>query len=274
MKRTVISILILTGLLALTGTDVFGQNLVILHTNDTHSQIEEIRSGKGAGTGGVHRRAEYFDQVRAENENVLILDAGDFSQGTPYFTIFKGDIEIELMNALGYEVACIGNHEFDNGVAELARRLRNADFTVVCCNYDFSGTALDGIIQPYTIEEKAGKKIGIIGVITELTTLVSAKNIEGMKYMDAFETVNKWAKHLKEDEDCDLVIVLSHLGYSGKKSDIALAEASHDIDIIIGGHSHTFLKSERTYQNLDGRDVIVTQAGAQGEWIGRFDISW
>ncbi len=264
----------MTALLAFGCMNAFGQKLVILHTNDTHSQIEEIRSGKGAGTGGVHRRAEFFDQVRAENENVLVVDAGDFSQGTPYFTIFKGDIEIELMNALGYEVTCLGNHEFDNGVAELARRLRNADFQVVCSNYDFTGTPLEGLVKPYTIVEKAGKKIGIIGVITELTTLVSAKNIEGMKYSDAFETVNKWAEFLKEDEDCDLVIVLSHLGYGGKNSDIELAESSHDIDIIIGGHSHTFLKEAKTYKNLDGRNVIITQVGGQGEWIGRFDINW
>ncbi len=251
---------------------VSAQDLVILHTNDSHSQIETVRSGKGAGLGGIHRRAEYFEQVRNENKDVLILDAGDFSQGTPYFTIFKGDLEVELMNELGYDVTAIGNHEFDNGIAELARRLRNADFQVVCANYDFSATELKDIIKPYVIVEKAGKKIGIIGLITELTTLVSKNNIEGMIFMDPIETANEFAEYLKDEAGCDLVIALTHLGYYDGKSDIKLAQNSKDIDIIIGGHSHTFLKSEKIYQNLNGNDVVVVQAGAHGEYVGRFDI--
>lgn len=252
-------------------------HLVILHTNDTHSQIEEIRTGRGAGTGGVHRRAEYFDRITGQygKDNVLLLDAGDFDQGTPYFTVFKGDLEIELMNALGYEVAALGNHEFDNGVDELARRLAKADFITVCANYDFKGTALENIVKPYTIVHKAGKKIGIVGLITNLGTLVSKQNLEGMVFMDPFDAADKWAAYLKNEEKCDIVIALTHVGYSGypnQVSDVELAKASENIDIIVGGHSHTFLKSEKIYRNRNGKDVIILQAGAQGEYVGRLDL--
>lgn len=255
------------------------QDLVILHTNDTHSQIEEIRTGKGAGTGGVHRRAEYFQQVLSQygKDHVLILDAGDYNQGTPYFTVFNGDLEIEVMNALGYDVVAIGNHEYDNGVDELARRLSKAEFRTVCANYDFSGTALDRYVKPYVIVKKAGKKIGIFGLTTSLRTLVARQNLHGIVYMDAFATADKWAEYLKKVEKCDLVIALTHLGYSGypdQANDVALAKDSENIDIIVGGHSHTFLKSDRVYKNRVGRDVVVVQAGAQGEWVGRFDIDF
>ncbi len=178
------------------------------------------------------------------------------------------------MNELGYDVSAIGNHEFDNGIAELARRLRNADFQVVCANYDFSDTELKELIKPYVIVEKAGKKIGIIGLITELTNLVSKNNIKGMIHLDPIETANKWAGYLKKKEGCDMVIVLSHLGYYDGDSDVKLARNSKNIDIIIGGHSHTFLKSEKIYQNLDGKDVVIVQAGAHGEYVGRLDIGF
>ena len=252
---------------------------MILHTNDSHSQIEEVRTGKGAGTGGVHRRAEYFHQVLSQygKDHVLIVDAGDYNQGTPYFTVFNGDLEMEVMNSLGYEVVAIGNHEYDNGVDELARRLSKARFQTVCANYDFSGTALEPLVKPYVIVEKAGKKIGIFGLTVPLRTLVARQNLKGIVYMDAFASADKWADYLKNVEKCDLVIALTHLGYSGypdQANDVALAKDSENIDIIIGGHSHTFLKTDRVYKNRVGRDVVVVQAGAQGEWVGRFDIDF
>ncbi len=255
------------------------QDLVILHTNDTHSQIEEVRTGKGAGTGGIHRRAEYFHQVLSQygKDHVLIVDAGDYNQGTPYFTVFGGDLEMELMNSLGYEVAAIGNHEYDNGVDELARRLSKAEFQTVCANYDFSGTALEDLVVPYVIVEKAGRKIGIFGLTTSLRTLVARQNLKGVVYMDAFAAADKWADYLKNTEKCDLVIALTHVGYSGypdQVCDINLAKESENIDIIIGGHSHTFLKSARVWPNRNGKDVVVVQAGAQGEWVGRLDITF
>lgn len=270
------NILLVSVLLLLCGT-LYSQNLVILHTNDTHSQIEPIRVGKGNGAGGIHRRAEYFNQVKAENENVLILDAGDYNQGTPYFTVFNGDLEIQLMNALGYEVVGIGNHEFDNGIEELARRLSKATFKTVCANYDFSGTPLEDLVEPYVIVNKGGKKIGIIGLTINVKTLVSAQNREGIVYNDVYDVANKLAKQLKNEDKCDLVIALTHIGYSAypnQVSDISLAENTSNIDIIIGGHSHTFLKSERIYKNKAGENVVVLQAGAQGEYVGRLDLEF
>lgn len=262
---------------SVTVSAVSAQDLVILHTNDTHSQIEEIRTGKGAGTGGVHRRAEYFSRIRSEHDNVLVLDAGDYNQGTPYFTVFGGDLEMELMNSLGYDVVALGNHEFDNGVDELARRLSSAKFQTVCANYDFSGTPLEEYVKPYAIVYKAGKKIGIFGLLANLKSLVSKQNTEGIVYMDPFETADKWADYLKNVEKCDLVIALSHLGYSGypnQPCDINLAKRSENIDIIIGGHSHTFLKSAKVYPNRAGKDVVIVQAGCQGEYVGRLDIDF
>lgn len=256
------------------------KELVILHTNDTHSQIETIRTGYGKGRGGVDRRAEYIDQVRKDNRNVLLLDGGDWDQGTPYFTVFKGDMEIELMNAMGYDVACLGNHEFDNGQQELARRLAMAEFDVVCANYDFSKSpsGLDKYVKPYVIINRGGLKIGIFGLLCNIKSVVSARSRDALEYKDPVEVSNELAKMLKVDEKCDLVIALSHLGYSAQNpkaaSDINLAKNTRNVDIIVGGHSHTFLKSEKIYQNLDGKDVIILQAGAQGEYVGRLDLKF
>jgi 5'-nucleotidase len=252
------------------------QDLVILHTNDTHSQIEPIRVGKGKGLGGVSRRGEYFDKVKSENKNVLIFDAGDYNQGTPYFTVFRGALEVEIMNQLGYTAVALGNHEFDNGVEELSGRLKKAKFPTVCANVDFSNTPLEGVVKPYIIIRKGGRKIGVFGLILNLDNLVSKKCREGIVVKDGFETANKVAKMLKEEKKCDLVIALTHIGYSSRNpkvlSDFRLAEHSKNIDIIIGGHSHTFLVTEKIFKNLDNKDVIVLQDGASGEYVGRLDI--
>lgn len=257
--------------------DANARKLVILHTNDTHSQIEVVRSGKGIGKGGVHQRAEFFAKIKAENENVLILDAGDYNQGTPYFTVFKGDLEVQVMNELGYEVVTLGNHEFDNGLDELARRLRNAKYTTVCANYDFTDTPLKDIIKPYVVIERGGLKIGIFGITTDLKTLVAKQNIKGMVYEDAYEVTDAMALKLRKELGCDLVIALTHIGYSGypnQLSDINLAQKTENVDIIIGGHSHTFLKSEKIYKNRAGKDVVIVQAGAQGEYVGQLEIEY
>ena len=257
--------------------DANARKLVILHTNDTHSQIEEIRSGNGIGKGGVHQRAEFFARIKAENENVLILDAGDYNQGTPYFTIFKGDLEVQVMNELGYEVVTLGNHEFDNGLDELARRLKNARYTTVCANYDFTDTPLRDIVKPYVIIERGGLKIGIFGINTDLKTLVAKQNVKGMVYKDAYQVTDATALKLRNELGCDLVIALTHIGYSGypdQLSDINLAQKTENVDIIIGGHSHTFLKSEKIYKNRAGKDVVIVQAGAQGEYVGQLEIEY
>lgn len=254
------------------------RHLVILHTNDTHSQIEPVRVGRDRDKGGVERRLQYINSVRekAGRRNVLLLDAGDYNQGTPYFTVAKGDLEIELMNALGYDVATLGNHEFDNGQEELARRLSSAEFVTVTCNYDFSGSVLKDYIKPYTIIRRAGLKIGIVGATSYLEGVVLKSHLEGLVRLDAISEVNKWAAWLKHKKNCDLVILLSHFGHQGGSmehpSDILMAQNSNDIDIIIGGHSHTFLKDAVEIENLAGRKVVITQCGGQGVIVGRMDI--
>ena len=238
---------------------------VILHTNDVHGSI--------AGYANV---AELRNEYEAAGADVILVDAGDFSQGTPYFSIFKGDVEIELMNALGYDVACLGNHEFDNGQAELARRLSNADFVTVCANYDFGNTPLEGVVKPYTIVEKAGKKIGIIGALTDIGGIVAKNNIKGLSYINPIDTVNALAAELKNEKMCDFVLLLSHCGYyGGSKSspgDIDIAEMSENVDIIVGGHTHTRLTEKKVYKNRVGKSVTVVQDGEKGEYVGRIDI--
>lgn len=253
----------------------WGQDLVILHTNDTHSQLETVSTGKGKGKGGIARRLNYFNAVRSEAEHVLVLDAGDYNQGTPYFTVFKGDVETDLMNVLGYDVAALGNHEFDNGMEELARRLSRAEYRTVCANYDFTGTPLEPYVRPYVIEERAGRRIGIIGLLVQLEGMVSAHCREGLTYQDPVDVTNRYAAYLKNEAGCDLVIVLSHLGFSGRGDcDVRLAEQTEYVDLIIGGHSHTFLKEAKICRNRAGREVPVVQAGAQGEYVGRIDLSF
>ncbi|MBQ3382510.1 MAG: metallophosphatase [Bacteroidales bacterium] len=272
MKKT----LTLFAALILAFSSATGQDLVILHTNDTHSQIEPLSSGNYKGLGGVVRREKYINQVRAENKNVILLDAGDFSQGTPYFTLFRGDVEIELMNALKVDVATFGNHEFDNGQEELARRIKMASFPVVNANYDLKGTPLDGLIAPYAIIERGGKRIGVIGLSVRLAGLVSPNRLGNMKYEHPYKIVNRLARRLRNREKCDLVILLSHCGYNGGKeqnpTDEMIAKNTEGVDIIIGGHSHTFIKKPMLVESKTGKKVMIVQAGAKGEEVGRIDI--
>ena len=254
------------------------QKLVILHTNDTHSQIDPCRVGRGKGLGGVERRLQYIDEVRGQygKKNVLLLDGGDYNQGTPYFTVSRGDLEIELVNALKYDVATLGNHEFDNGQEELHRRLKKAKHTTVTCNYDFSGTCLKNDIKPCTIVRRGGMKIGIVGVTTYLEGSVMKSHTDGLVRLDAIERINYYADYLKNRKHCDLVILLSHMGYSGgsynKPSDVLAVPNLRNVDIVIGGHSHTFLNEASEVKDLDGKVVPVVQAGGQGLVVGRMDI--
>ena len=274
MKRF---ILILALLAAITPF-AEAQRLVILHTNDSHSQIEPLRVGRDKGYGGVERRMEYIRQVREQygKDKVLLLDAGDYNQGTPYFTVAKGDLEMELVNAMKYDVATLGNHEFDNGQQELARRLRKARFTTLTCNYDFSATCLKKLVKPWTIVKRGGMKIGIVGATSYLEGNVMYSHLDGMKRLNTIAEVNRWAEFLKKEKKCDLVIFLSHLGYRGgtqdRPSDEILVAASRNIDLVIGGHSHTFIKSPLVVKDLDGKDVPIVQAGCQGVQVGKFEI--
>ena len=254
------------------------QRLVILHTNDTHSQIEPVRVGRDKNQGGVERRLQYFNAMREQygKKNVLILDAGDFNQGTPYFTMAHGDLEMDLVNALGYDVLTLGNHEFDNGQEDLARRLKKSKYITVCCNYDFSATPLKRFIKPYTIVRRGGMKIGIVGATSYLEGNVKKSHLDGMVRLNTIEQVNRWADFLKEKKHCDLVIFLSHLGYDGgtmdRPSDVLMVQNSRNIDIVVGGHSHTFLAKAREEANLDGKIIPITQSGGQGVVVGKMEI--
>ncbi|MBQ6437262.1 MAG: metallophosphatase [Bacteroidales bacterium] len=274
MKR----FLIIIALLAVTAPFADAQRLIILHTNDSHSQIEPLRVGRDKGFGGVERRMEYIRQVREQygKKRVLLLDAGDYNQGTPYFTVAKGDLEMELVNAMKYDVATLGNHEFDNGQQELARRLKKARFKTLTCNYDFSNTCLRKLVKPYTIVRRGGMKIGIVGATSYLEGNVMHSHLDGMKRLNTIDEVNRWADYLKNKKKCDLVIFLSHLGYRGgtpdRPSDEILVAASRNIDLVIGGHSHTFIKAPLLIKDLDGREVPIVQAGCQGVQVGKFEI--
>lgn len=272
------TILVLSVALLLSCTTRPAEELVLLHTNDTHSHVEPLSSGVNEGLGGYQRIANYIASVREKHPNVLLVDAGDFNQGSPYYTIFEGEVEVNAFNALGYDVGTLGNHEFDDGQESLAKRLRKLNYPVVCANYDFTSTPLEGIVEPYTVVKKGGRKIGFIGVLVDLQGFVAKGAIEGLHYKNPTPIVNDLAKMLKEKQKCDLVIVLSHLGYTSRSanrtSDIELARESKGVDIIVGGHSHTFLKEPTLVENSVGKNVIVTQTGALGVYVGRLDISF
>ena len=279
MRQSVKNIkLLLLLLFVITGSIITGQDLVILHTNDVHSNIEPLTSGRNAGFAGFQRRANYIKAIRESHSNVLLLDAGDYNQGTPYYTLFKGKMEIMLYNAMGYDAVSLGNHEFDDGQKALAQRIKEAEYVTLCANYDLSKSPLNDIVKPYTIIERGGRKIGIIGVMLELRGYVPESARAGITYKNPVGIVNKLAKTLRKRDKCDLIIVLSHLGYdNGSKenpSDLDLAAKTRNVDIIIGGHSHTFLEQPTIVRNLSGKGVIVNQTGALGVYVGRIDITF
>lgn len=254
----------------------FSQDLVILHVNDTHSHEEPLRDGGlQGGMGGVIERAAYVDSVRTAvgKKNVLLLHAGDFSQGTSYFTELGGDIEIDLINAMKYDVVTLGNHEFDNGIDELARRLDNLRCPVVCANYDFSELVLGKYVKPYAIVRKGGMRIGVIGLLTDVTRVVQKSIADKMKRFDDIEVANKWADYLKNEEHCDMVIALTHIGFdSVGMNDPALVAGTRNIDLVVGGHSHTFLTDAEYRDNLDSRPVPIVQDGCWGLFVGQVDV--
>ena len=274
MKKIILGICLLA---ALVNIDAEAQRrLTILHVNDTHSHLEPERSGERKGLGGVIERAAYRDSVvKADGKrNVLLLHAGDFSQGTSYFSVLGGDIEIDLINAMKYDCITLGNHEFDNGVDELARRLANVKCPVVCANYDFSNIALAKYVKPYTIVKKAGMKIGIIGLMPDITTLVSKEVSDKIPAFENSEVVNKWAEYLKTEKKCDMVIALTHIGFTGEPYvDPTLVKRTRNVDLVVGGHSHTYLKEPYYENNLDGIPTPIVQDGEWGLNIGNLKIS-
>ena len=256
---------------------VSAQDLTILHHNDTHSHVDPERSGKYDGYGGVIEQAAYIDSVRLADgkRNVLLLHAGDFSQGTSYFTELNGDLEIAVLNALDYDAVCLGNHEFDNGAEELARRLKNLDVPVVCANYDFADSPIAPYVRPYVIVRKAGRKIGIIGLLTDVSTVVDADVAATMQYHHPVDVVNHYAEFLKDENDCDLVICLTHLGFDDEDyTDCELAAKVRNVDIIVGGHSHTHLKDKVVVKDADGDDVVIVTAWKWGRIMGKLSVDF
>ncbi len=255
------------------------KHLTVLHTNDVHSYIDAFPADhpRNPNMGGVSRRAALIETIRKENSNVLLLDAGDIFQGTPYFNYYGGELELILMSMMNYDLATLGNHDFDNGLEGFLSQKHHASFDFVNANYDFKNTILDTQIKPYKIFNKAGIKVGVFGLGIELAGLVDKKNYKETVYNNPVDIALDVVKKLKNEEKCDLIICLSHLGYKykddeNKISDLKLATLTRDIDLIIGGHTHTFLDKPTIIRNLDGKEVLVNQVGCYGINLGRIDF--
>lgn len=255
------------------------KKITILHTNDTHSHIDPfpIDHPKNPNMGGAARRAAIIESIRKEEKNVLLLDAGDIFQGTPYFNYYGGELEFKLMSMMQYDVATMGNHDFDNGIDGFYAQLPHAKFDFVSANYDFKNTVLNDIVKPYKIMIKDGIKIGIFGLGVQLDGLVDKKLYKETVYNNPIEVAQDMTRILKEEKKCDLVICLSHLGFKykdepEKPSDILLAQKTKNIDLIIGGHTHTFLDKPVIEKNSEGKEVLINQVGCFGINLGRIDF--
>ena len=249
--------------------------LVILHTNDWHSHIEPFDKNhkRYPGLGGAAKRAALIKDIRAQYKHVLLLDSGDIFQGTPYFNYYGGELEFKLMSEMGYDFATLGNHDFDGGIDGLVKQMPYASFQFLCANYDFSSTPLEKLVQPYAIKKMGNYKIGVFGIGIELDGLVPKKLFGDVKYQDPIKKANETAAHLK-NKGCNLIICLSHLGYEykgNKVSDKVLAKSSTNIDLILGGHTHTFLSSPQSILNQDGKEIFINQTGWAGVNLGRVD---
>ena len=271
MKKTIAMFLVLL----MTGS-AMAQNdkqIVILHSNDTHSCIYPLNVNLAdtalAGRGGYLRRAAFVEQQRKQYPNLLLIDSGDFSQGSPYYTLNKGEVEVGLMNIMRYDAATIGNHEFDFGLENMARIFRMANFPILCSNYDFTGTPVEGTVKPWTIIKRDGVKIGLFALDPKLIGLVDTAKCQGVKYLDPVAKANEMAALLKAKK-CDLVICVSHLGWDKvDMNDQIMIAGSRGIDLVLGGHSHTYMKQMEYVKDLDGKMVPVDQNGKHGLWIGK-----
>ena len=255
------------------------RKLMILHTNDTHSCIMPLNTSLTdtmlAGRGGFLRRVAMIKEERKKHPDLLLFDSGDFSQGSPYYTLFKGDVEIGLMNEMGYDASTVGNHEFDFGLENMARIFKKAKFPILCANYDFTGTPLEGIVKPYTIIKRNGVKIGVFGIDPEMDGLVIHKNYEGVKYLDPVSSAEKIASLLKNKLKCDVEICISPLGWGLKgMDDQRMIAGSSNIDLVLGGHSHTYFETLKYAKNLDGKEIPVDQNGKNAVFVGRLILNF
>lgn len=277
LRKTVV----LYMLLLFTAVGAYAQkHLEVLHTNDTHSCIMPLNPNLAdtavAGRGGFLRRVAMIKEERAKNSDLLLIDSGDFSQGSPFYTMFKGDVEVGLMNLMGYDAVTIGNHEFDFGLENMARIFKMAKFPVVCANYDFTGTCVEGLVKPYVIIKRNGLKIGLFGLSPQLEGLVDLSKCKGVTYLDPVEVGNRVATELKHDKKCDVVICVSHLGWlrPDEMGDQKLLASSKDIDLVLGGHSHSYFKALRYVNNADGKAVPVDQNGKNAMYVGKLTLSF
>jgi 5'-nucleotidase len=278
-NTTAASTLIGLGGLSLSSCSNFGKKkITILHTNDVHSHIDTFPSSHSRypNLGGVARRATLVEQIRNENPNTLLFDAGDIFQGTPYFNFYGGELEFKLMSKLNYDAATIGNHDFDNGIDGLLAQMPNATFEMISANYDFSNTVMDGYVKPFKIYMVDGIKVGVYGLGIELDGLVTKKLYKDTQYLNPYEIALDTEKQLKEEEQCDLIVCLSHLGYNYNNPEIPcdtrLAQRTFYTNLIIGGHTHTFLDKPDVRTNLNGNSVLVNQVGCYGINLGRIDF--
>lgn len=274
------SILIIAfALFALSANAKSKKELTILHTNDSHSCIYPLNTNLAdtllAGRGGYLRRINMIKDERAKEPKLLLLDSGDFSQGSSYYTLFKGDVEVGLMNQMRYDAATIGNHEFDYGMENMARLFRMCEFPIVCANYDFTGTVVEGLVKPYIVMKRDGVKIGIFGLSPEMDGLVATDNWAGVKFLDPIESARKAVAALRQKEKCDVVICLSHLGWKQAPAigDEELIAATHGIDIVLGGHSHTYMKQLEWVKNDNGTNTPVDQNGKHALFVGKIKLS-
>ncbi|MCI6671682.1 MAG: metallophosphoesterase [Prevotella sp.] len=270
MKKNIFTFLLTCLSLALAAQN---KQLTIIHTNDTHSQIYPLSPNLSdtmrANRGGFLRRLAMLKEERAKDKELLLFDSGDFSQGTPYYNLFKGDVEIELMNRMGYDAGTIGNHEFDFGLENMTRLFKKLNFPILCANYDFGNTELAKIVKPYIILKRKGVKIGIFGLSTYLEGLVEKKNYGPLKYLDPISTAQGVINKLKS-EGCEVIICLSHLGLNIEGiSDEELVAGTRGLDLVLGGHSHSFLQELVYIKDLDGHNVGIDQNGKSGLYIGK-----
>ena len=275
MKK--INIMIIMLVVCMAASAQKSKKITILHTNDTHSCIYPLNVNLAdkmlAGRGGFLRRISMLKEERKKNPDLLLFDSGDFSQGSPYYTFYKGDVEIELMNRMGYDASTIGNHEFDFGIENMARIFRKAKFPIICSNYDFTGTEMEGLTKRWIIIKRNGVKIGVFALDPEMDGLVDQNKFVGVKYIDPIAVANEMGDFLKNKKRCDLVICISHMGWDSLgMNDQIIIKGSRNIDLFLGGHSHTYMEEIQYAENLDDKLIPNDQNGKHGIFIGNITI--
>lgn len=275
MKRLFFLLFLCVSYRTLTAQD---RHLFLVHTSDAHSCVEplspNITDSLQADKGGFLRRVSLVKSLRREHDGLLLLDCGDFSQGSVYYNLFHGEVEVKLMNEMGYDACTIGNHEFDSGLENMARLFRMAQFPVVCCNYDFTGTPCEGLVKSYLIIERAGVRVGIFGVSPRMEGLVQKRNYQGVSYTTPIEAAQPVVDILRGQEHCDIVVCLSHLGLGeSEERDLGFIRGTRGIDVVLGGHTHSYLEHPRYVQDMDGHEVVLDHMGKNARFVGTVDLT-